>query len=194
MPKPLIDDDDPNLPRLNEVLVDFITKNIWEVSGKTLVFADVISLLMSPVGFLFALLNSAFLFCTFLLIGLVSSIYLDALSVPYALILTVLLTGIFSRHLRHYLSGVIFRLLNLSTYGHLIKVICGGYQSNEPISHHLLRSESAFLSLLGTYAETLNVQKRNQYHRYINIYQRSRYKDDGEFEEMISRYWSENIK
>ena len=194
MPKPLIDDSDPNLLRLNEVLVDFITKNISEVSGKTLVFADVISLLMSPIGFLLALLNSAFFFCTFLLIGLVSSVYLDVLSVPYALILTGLLTGIFSRHLRHYLSGVIFRLLNLSTYGHLIKVICGGYQSNEPISHHLLRSESPFFSLLGTYAETLSLQKRNKYHGYIETYQKSRYKDDGEFEEMISRYWSENVR
>ena len=193
MPKPLIDDDDPNLPRLNEVLVDFITKNIWEVSGKTLIFADMLSLLISPLGFASALLHSVLLFCTFLLIGLVSLIYLDVLSVPYALVLTVLFTGVFSKHLRHVLSGVMFHILNILTFGHLIKVISRGYQSNEPLTHHLLRSESPFFSLLGTYAETLSLQKRNKYHGYIETYQKSRYKDDGEFEEMISKYWIENI-
>lgn len=95
MPKPLIDETDPNLSQLNEVLVDFITKNISEVSSKTLIFADTLSLLMFPLGFVSALIHSFFLFCSLLLLGLISSIYFDLISVAIAILLTVLLTVFF---------------------------------------------------------------------------------------------------
>jgi len=194
MPKPLIDETDPNLSQLNEVLVDFITKNISEVSSKTLIFADTLSLLMFPLGFVSALIHSFFLFCSLLLLGLISSIYFDLISVAIAILLTVLLTGVFSKHLRQVLSGVIFHTLNILTFGHLIKVLSKAYQSNEPLTHHLLRSEGLVFPLLGTYAETLSPLKRNKYHGYIEKYQESRYGSAEDFAMMISNYWSESAR
>jgi hypothetical protein len=193
MPKPLIDESDPDISRLNEILVDFITKNLDAVPGRALVFVDVISLLTSPLTFLFALLNSAFILSSFLLIGLFVSLYLELVSVAYAIFMSVLFAGVFSKQIQHALFQMVFHAFNLLIYGYPIKMLAWGYQSNEPISHRSLISKSFLFSLLGGYVETLNIQKRNQYYRYIEVYQESRYKNKENFEEMVSKYWSENI-
>jgi hypothetical protein len=194
MPKPLIDESDPDISRLNEILVDFITKNLDAVPGRALVFVDVTCLILSPLTFLFAFLNSAFILFSFLLIGLFLSLYLELFSVAYAIFMSVLFAGVFSKQVRNVLFQMMFHAFNFLIYGYPIKLLARGYQSNEPISHRLLISKSFLFSLLGGYVETLNTQKRIQYYKYIEVYQESRYKNKENFEEMVLKYWSENIK
>jgi len=191
MPKPLIDENDPDLVKLNEVLVDFITRNLSKVSSKTLMFADVLGLLLSPIGIIVAFVKSIFILIPLSLFSLLLTNYFEVFDLTHAILLSLCMTVVFSKQLRHLVWQIIFKIINLMTVGSLIRIIARGYQANEPTSHSLLKSESPFFSLLGSYAETMDSLSRRRYHAYIDAYQESRYGDKEKFNAMIFDHWGE---
>ena len=194
MPKPMIDESDPRLPILNEILADFITKNLRKIPGKRLMFVDVICLLLSPLTIVITLFRDLYIFLPLLLSGLFLSTNYELVSTIYVILIVVLLTSVFSQKLRTELSRTIFHVFNVLTGGYLIRIIAHGYQTNEPISHAILKDKSPIFGLLGNYVETLDSESRSMYHKYIDTYQESRYLDNKSFEEMIDKYWSDNKK
>jgi len=151
MPKPMIDDSDPRLPMLNEILADFITKNLRMIPSKTLMFVDVICLLLSPLTIVITLLRDLYIFLPLLLSGLFLLINFELVTTTNAIVIVVLLTGVFSKKLQTDVSRTIFHVFNILTCGYLIRIIAHGYQANGPISHAVLKDRSPIFGLLGNY-------------------------------------------
>jgi len=116
----MIDDSDPRLPMLNEILADFITKNLRMIPSKTLMFVDVICLLLSPLTIVITLLRDLYIFLPLLLSGLFLSINFELVTTTNAIVIVVLLIGVFSKKLQTDVSRTIFHVFNILTCGYLI--------------------------------------------------------------------------
>jgi hypothetical protein len=189
MPKPLIDSDDPNLKRLNEILIDHLTKHLPFVATWKLMFADMVGLAFTPIGMLTVLVKD---FVPLLLsVGITAVLFLffPDLTISNGILFFLLLIFVLSKEFRKELFSLFFHFINLVTLGGVIKRLAKGYQSENPIAHTFLRIDGSVFNLLGTYAESLGGEEHRNYHKCIDLYVTSRNSNSGDFETFAHEYW-----
>ncbi len=189
MPKPLINENDPKLARLNEILIDYLTKELPKVPSRQLIIADAIGVLVIPVHLAIAIILDI---RSLVVATIAISIAYVSIDFPTSSGLVLIFFAVFiilGKSFQSKISEAMLCLLNLASFGFFIKYISKGYQSRSLFSHTLLRPTGPLFDRMGVYAETLPLRTRSTYHEFIEIYQRSRYGDETEFDCLMDEYW-----
>jgi hypothetical protein len=189
MPKQFMESDDPQLRQLNDVLVDLITKNLPKVPAWKFIFAEPISIALSILMTPLILVRDIRFFALSASVAYVaySASFLESKG-SAALIGSIIFFAT-SKKFSSSVFEVIFRLLNLMSFGNLIKIISQGYQTGNVICHLVLSKDSPLFGLLGVYAETMPSISLAEYESLIQGYRDYKMGRKSNFELMISKYW-----
>jgi hypothetical protein len=191
MPKPLMDESDPRMRELNAILVDYLTINLDDVSTGRLILCDALNTLLTPISVIVDLVKDIHLLALSILVGYVIKSATLVESWNAATAFAMILFFAISKNIRFSTYRVIFHLIDLASFGRLIKSAASGYQSGNVFWHARLSSSGAAFSCLGVYYQTLAPAPLAKFESFITAYRKSKEGKEAEFDAIVAKYWKE---
>lgn len=178
--------------RINEILVDFFTKNVIFAPKKSILLTDIFSLASAPFAFFVTVVKNLHKILYALILMMILSYSMDVLPIGKANLFLILSFLFLRSEVQGELAQSLFHIANLTCFGSLIIFLSRRYQKNDFIARSIFKPGGSLFLLVGIYVNALPFTKYLEYERMINFFVEAKKIGTTKFDEFERQYWEKN--